>query len=139
MDRSAARTLCLLREVTGPQEHCAEAKDFPQTASSACSSGGKSAERCLEIVEESLSANERLAVYEKVADDETAARELRMLLARRANVLRILARLGTEPITREFETGETPKTSGARLVNGDDAEAFLFSPNKDGGGSSTAS
>jgi hypothetical protein len=128
MDRSAARTLRLLREVTDTQEHCAEAKDFPQIASSACSSVGKSAERCVEIVEESLSANERLAVYEKVADDETAALELRMLLAHRANVLRILSRLGTKPITRQFEAGEAPKTSGAHLVNGDGAEALLFSP-----------
>jgi hypothetical protein len=89
---------------------------------------GKSAERCLEIVEESLSANERLAVYEKVADDQTAARELRMLLARRANVLRILARLGTEPIKKELVMGERPKTSEAHLVNGDDAEPLLYSP-----------
>ncbi len=128
MDRSAARTLRVLQRVADEQEACAEAKDCPATASSARTSVGKSTERCLEIVEASLSADERLAVYEKVADDQTAVRELRMLVARRANVLRILARLGTEQTTGGREDGETPKTKRAYSVSGDAAEALLFSP-----------
>jgi hypothetical protein len=127
MDRSAARTLRVLRKVADEQEACAEAKDCPRTASSARTSVGKSTERCLEIVEASLSADERLAVYEKVADDQTAVRELRMLVARRANVLRILGRLGTEQTTGGREDGETPKTKRACSVRVD-AEALLFSP-----------
>jgi hypothetical protein len=117
MDQSAARTLRVLRNLADKQEACTEAKDCPQT--------GNSTERCLEIVEASLSDDERLAVYEKVADDQTAVRELRMLVA---NVLRILARLRTEQTTGGREDGETPKTERAYSVSGDDAEALLFSP-----------
>ena len=50
-----------------------------------------------------------------------------MLVARRANVLRILDRLGTEQTTGGREDGETPKTKRACSVR-DDAEALLFSP-----------
>jgi hypothetical protein len=49
-------------------------------------------------------------------------------LARRANVLRILARLGTKQTRIGLEDEEIPKTSGAHLVNKDAGEALLFSP-----------
>jgi hypothetical protein len=128
MDRSAVRTLRALQEVADEQEACAEVKYCPRPASYARTLAGKSIERCLEIVEASLSADERLAVYEKVADDQTAVRELRMLVARRANVLRILARMGTEQTIGGREDAETPKSKRAYSVSGDAAEALLFSP-----------
>jgi hypothetical protein len=120
MNRSAAKTLRLLQGITD-----AQANGRSTVEGSAHSF--RSVERCLEIVEESLSANERLAVYEKVADDETAARQLRVLLAHRANVLRILARLSTEEPTGGFDDDEGMREKNGAL-SGDTAEALLFSP-----------
>jgi hypothetical protein len=119
MKRSAARTLRRLQGLTD-----AQANGRSRVEGSA--HNFRSVECCLEIVEESLSANERLAVYEKVADDETAARELRVLLARRANVLRILARLRTEEPTGGFDDEGMREKNVA--LSRDAAEALLFSP-----------
>jgi hypothetical protein len=51
-----------------------------------------------------------------------------MLLARKANLLRILARWGTKQTPGGFEEGEAPETKRACLVSGEAAEALLFSP-----------
>jgi len=67
------------------------------------------------------SAEERAAFYEKVADDESAARELRMLFARKANWLRILARLEA----KKEESGQSASGSEAP-----DRERLLFSPTR---------
>jgi len=123
MDRSAEKTLHLLREIADRREPSAEA------ACSASPTSALSTDRYLEIIEESLAVNEKLAVYEKVADDESAARELRMLLARRANWLRINARL---PATGKIASGLKPEEIGdserTQLMDEAAAEALLFSP-----------
>jgi hypothetical protein len=67
------------------------------------------------------SAEERAAFYEKEADDESAARELRMLFARKANWLRILARLEA----KKEESGQSARGSEAP-----DRERLLFSPTR---------
>jgi hypothetical protein len=75
------------------------------------------------------SVEERLAFYEKVADDESATWELRMLFARKANWLRIHARLqATGQSASGFQQGEAPGRERACLVNGEESEALLFSP-----------
>jgi len=72
-----------------------------------------------------LSAKERSTTavfYEKVADDETAAPELRRLFARKANSLRILARIqATRPLSDQGP-------SRSRVVT--EPEALLFSPTR---------
>jgi hypothetical protein len=73
-----------------------------------------------------LSAKERSTTavfYEKVADDETAAPELRRLFARKANSLRILARIQA---TRPLSDQQGPSRS--RVVT--EPEALLFSPTR---------
>ena len=106
MDRSAEKTLRILRE--------------------ASVGGTTSTDRNLEIVEGSLSADERLAVYEKVADDEGAARELRMLVARKANLLRITARLQMRKTTNGLQL-EIRDRERASLDDREVAD-LLFSP-----------
>ena len=132
MDRSAEKTLRLLREVADSRKPCTKAKNhFPPTEFSyhASARATVSADRYLEIIEESLAVNEKLAVYEKVADDESAARELRMLLARRANWLRISARLRATGKNasglKQEESGDSERT---HLTDAAEAEALLFSP-----------
>jgi hypothetical protein len=70
-----------------------------------------------------LSAKEwstKVAFYEKAADDETAAPQLRMLFARKANWFRILARLrATRP-----QTDQSSSEASTTI----DREALLFSP-----------
>jgi hypothetical protein len=64
----------------------------------------------------------KVAFYEKGADDEGAAPELRLLFARKVNWLRIVARLQASGL----ETAQglsTPQT-------GADREALLFSPTR---------
>ena len=107
MDRSAEKTLRILRE--------------------ASVGGTTSTDRNLEIVEGSLSADERLAVYEKVADDEGAARELRMLVARKANLLRITARLQMRKTTNGLQHVEIRDRERASLDDREVAD-LLFSP-----------
>ena len=106
MDLSAEKTLRILRE--------------------ASVGGTTSTDRNLEIVEGSLSADERLAVYEKVADDEGAARELRMLVARKANLLRITARLQMRKTTNGLQL-EIRDRERASLDDREVAD-LLFSP-----------
>jgi hypothetical protein len=50
-----------------------------------------------------------------------------MLFARK-NELRIFARLGTEQTEGWLEEQKAPETERAAIVNGDTAEALLFSP-----------
>ena len=107
MDRSAEKTLRILRE--------------------ASVGGTTSTDRNLEIVEGSLSADERLAVYEKVADDEAAAQELRMLVARKANLLRITARLQIRKTTNGLQHVEIRDRERASLDDREVAD-LLFSP-----------
>ena len=132
MNGSAEKTLRLLREVAERRELRTKVKNqFPRTEFSyhASAKATMSADRYLEIIEESLAVNEKIAVYEKVADDESAARELRMLLARRANWLRINARL---PATGKIASGLKPEEIGdserTQLMDEAAAEALLFSP-----------
>jgi hypothetical protein len=88
-----------------------------------------SADQYIDIVEESLAVNEKLAVYEKVAEDETGARELRILFARKANSLRITARLqATGKIASRLKSEEIGNSKHSHLVNAMEAEALLFSP-----------
>ena len=123
MDRSAEKTLHLLREIADRREPCAKA------ACSASPTSALSTDRYLAIIEESLAVNEKLAVYEKVADDESAARELRMLLARRANWLRISARLrATGKNASELKQEESGDSERTHFMNAAEAEALLFSP-----------
>lgn len=71
----------------------------------------------------SLSAEERatkIAFYENVADNENATPELRKLFARKANWLRILARL-------QEKGPQTDPTPSGSLT---DREALLFSPTR---------
>jgi hypothetical protein len=129
MDRSADKTLRLLRKLADRREPYTEAKHLlPRTEFSRHASGraDPSTGRKLEIIEETLAVNEKLAVYEKVADDESAARELRILLARRANWLRINARLrATSKIASGIKSEEIERT---HLGDSVEAEALLFSP-----------
>jgi hypothetical protein len=70
-----------------------------------------------------MSAAERsnkAAFYEKAANDESAAPELRSAFARKANWLRIVARLQATQV----ETVQTPTTPRIEL------EALLFSPTR---------
>jgi hypothetical protein len=131
MNRSAEKTLRLLREVADSRKPCTEAKNhFPRAEFSghAFARVAKSS-RYLEIIEESLSADEKLAVYERVADDESAARELRMLLAGRANWLRINARLrATRKNASRVKQEESSDSERTRLMDAAEAEALLFSP-----------
>ena len=60
--------------------------------------------------------------YEKLADDEDAAPELRALFARKANCLRILTRLGT--------AGPRPAKGSVCNRTAGDREALLFSPTR---------
>ena len=133
MNRSAEKTLRLLREVADSRKPCTEAKNlFPRAEFSghAFARVAKSSnDRYLEIIEESLSADEKLAVYEKVADDESAAPELRMLLAGRANWLRINARLrATGKNASRVKQEERSDSERTHLMDAAEAEAFLFSP-----------
>jgi hypothetical protein len=132
MGRSAEKTLRLLREVADRREPCTEAKNhFLRTEFSyhAFARATMSADRYLEIIEESLAVNEKLAVYEKVVDDESAARELRVLLARRANWLRISARLrATEKSASGLKQEESGDSEPTHLMDAAEAEALLFSP-----------
>jgi hypothetical protein len=82
-----------------------------------------------------LSADEyskRAIFYEELADDERASRELRMVFARKANWLHILARLeakkqqhGRSATIRQNQVAQLP-----RLVNTSVLEALLFSPRR---------
>jgi hypothetical protein len=132
MGRSAEKTLRLLREVADRREPCTEAKNhFLRTEFSyhAFARATMSADRYLEIIEESLAVNEKLAVYEKVAEDETGARELRILFSRKANSLRITARLqATGKIASRLKSEEIGNSKHSHLVNAMEAEALLFSP-----------
>jgi hypothetical protein len=131
MDRSAEKTLRLLREADSRKPGTEAKNHFPRTEFSyhASARATVSANRYLEIIEESLAVNEKLAVYERVADDESAARELRMLLARRANWLRISARLRATGKNasglKQEESGDSERT---HFMNAAEAEALLFSP-----------
>ena len=83
-----------------------------------------------------LSAEEyakRAAFYEKAAEDERAARELRIVLARKANWLHILARLeakkeqsGQSPACRQNKGAWGEKPPGPVRIS----EALLFSPTR---------
>jgi hypothetical protein len=130
MDRSADKTLRLLRELADRREPCTEGENLlPRTelCRQASTRASSSTDPYLEIIEETLAVNEKLAVYEKVADDQSAARELRILLARRANWLRITARLrATGKIASGFESEKIGASERTHLV--DSAEALLFSP-----------
>jgi hypothetical protein len=63
-----------------------------------------------------------VAFYEKVADDEGAAPELRRSFARKANSLRILARLGTISPQASLRSISDAAAS--------EREALLFSPTR---------
>jgi hypothetical protein len=68
----------------------------------------------------------RLALYERSADDESTAPEQRLLFARKANWLRIISRLqATGRVVRGLHGLENPENG---LVNEDHFEAALFSP-----------
>ena len=77
-----------------------------------------------------LSADERLAVYEKVADDEAAAQE--GCGGRKANLLRITARLQIRKTTNGLQHVEIRDRERASL---DDRKhsLFVFFANEDGG------
>jgi len=62
----------------------------------------------------------KVAIYEKVADNENAVPELRALSARKANWLRILARLQV--------TGLQARPNPSNSPTSIDREALLFSP-----------
>src|SRR5262249_49754241 len=64
----------------------------------------------------------KVAFYEKVADDENAAPDLRVLFARKANWLRILARLQATGLQAHSNPGNPPTSI--------DREALLFSPTR---------
>ena len=64
----------------------------------------------------------KVAFYESVADDENALPELRVVFARKANWLRILARLQAAGLQAHENPGK-PTTSIER-------EALLFSPTR---------
>ena len=64
----------------------------------------------------------KVAFYESVADDENALPELRVVFARKANWLRILARLQAAGLQAHENPGK-PTTSIER-------EALLFSPKR---------
>ena len=68
----------------------------------------------------------RLALYERSADDESTAPEQRLLFARKANWLRIVSRL--QATGRAVRGLHGLESSEKRLVNEDDSEAELFSP-----------
>jgi hypothetical protein len=85
-----------------------------------------------------LSAEEyskRAAFYEKMADDERASRELRIVLARKANWLHILARLeakkkqsGQSAVGCQTKGAWGEKPSGSAI--GGISETLLFSPRR---------
>jgi hypothetical protein len=64
----------------------------------------------------------KVAFYEKVADDENAVPELRVLFARKANWLRILARLQA----KGFQAHQNPVNRPTPI----EREALLFSPTR---------
>ena len=64
----------------------------------------------------------KVAIYEKVADNENAVPELRALSARKANWLRILARLQV--------TGLQARPNPSNSPTSIDREALLFSPTR---------
>jgi hypothetical protein len=64
----------------------------------------------------------KVAFYEKVADDENAVPELRVLFARKANWLRILARLQA----KGFQAHQNPVDHPTPI----EREALLFSPTR---------
>jgi hypothetical protein len=129
MGRSAEKTLRLLRELADRRESCTDAKNHSRVGCHASPRPKISADQYIDIVEESLAVNEKLAVYEKVAEDETGARELRILFARKANSLRITARLqATGKIASRLKSEEIGNSKHSHLVNAMEAEALLFSP-----------
>jgi hypothetical protein len=65
--------------------------------------------------------SKRAAFYEKMVDDESASRELRILFARKANWLRILARMEGK------KEGSGQSASGSEAP---DRERLLFSPTR---------
>jgi hypothetical protein len=64
----------------------------------------------------------KLSYYEKVADDEGASPELRLAFARKANWLRILARLQA----KGFQAHQNPVNHPTPI----EREALLFSPTR---------
>jgi hypothetical protein len=93
----------------------------------ATTGAGDTSGQYINMVEQALSADERLTVYERVAEDEGATNELRRLVARKANTLRLTARLRIE---------ETASASNATEIGGrerlyrDPREDLLFSPTR---------
>ena len=65
-----------------------------------------------------------LASYERLADNESAPWEQRLLFARKANWLRVISRL---PATGRRVSG-LRELESSRRVNEDDSESLLFSP-----------
>jgi hypothetical protein len=65
----------------------------------------------------------KVAFYESVADDENAVPELRVVFARKANWLRILARLQAKGL-------QTHQKNAGNPLMATDREALLFSPTR---------
>jgi len=75
--------------------------------------------------------SERAAFYEKAAEDARVSREGRMLFARKANWLRILARLTAKGNSEAGATGSQKDFTGISreaLAKEERSEALLFSP-----------
>lgn len=85
-----------------------------------------------------LSADEyskRATFYAKAADGESTSRTLRMVFARKANWLRILARLegNNEQSCQSATRRQNKRACGEKVpgrVTGSVAEALLFSPGR---------
>jgi hypothetical protein len=67
----------------------------------------------------------RAAFYDKAADNESAPRELRMVFARKANWLHIIARLEAQT-----ESGQIRPDDAAQESTLERKEALLFSPRR---------
>jgi hypothetical protein len=77
--------------------------------------------------------SERAAFYEKAAEDARVSREGRMLFARKANWLRILARLTAKGNSEAGATGSQKDFTGISreaLAKEERSEALLFSPRR---------
>jgi hypothetical protein len=68
----------------------------------------------------------RAAFYDKAADDDSAPRELRMVFARKANWLHIVARLEAQAESGQIRYDDAARES--TRVEGE--EALLFSPRR---------
>src|SRR5919106_6657031 len=78
--------------------------------------------------------SEMAAFYEKAADDAKISRGGRMMFARRANWLRMLARLAakqaSKPCAREVSQRDTIQNNWGELEGDALSEALLFSPTR---------